>query len=103
MVWQIRYWFIPGRICDMPNHLHVLIDFSASCCCTKAWSRHGREKIAIQGIEDKKHWSWKIKINISNARTIRWGSDAFNDFRGNQDFVNRNFPVMYEPKMVRLN
>jgi len=55
MVWQIRYWFIPGRICDMPNHLHVLIDFSASCCCTKAWSRHGREKIAIQGIEDKKH------------------------------------------------
>jgi hypothetical protein len=27
------------------------------------------------------------------------GSDAFNKFRGNQDFVNRNFPVMYEPKL----
>ena len=58
---------------------------------------------------------------LLNARTIGWktssymglnlnyefyyngkkilGSDAFNDFRGNQDFVNRNFPVMYEPKL----
>jgi len=27
------------------------------------------------------------------------GSDAFNDFRGNKDFVNRNFPVMYEPSL----
>ena len=28
-----------------------------------------------------------------------FGSNAFNDFRGNDVFVNRNFPVMYEPKL----
>ena len=28
-----------------------------------------------------------------------FGSNAFNDFRGNDAFVNRYFPVMYEPKL----
>lgn len=33
-----------------------------------------------------------------NGKKI-FGSDTFNDFRGDQDFVNKNFPVMYEPKI----
>ena len=28
-----------------------------------------------------------------------FGSNAFNDFRGNDAFVNRYFPVMYEPQL----